>query len=140
MSDDPRRTITAAFEVTAWDEHPYDEPADGPTLKRITVRKRFSGALEGESVAELLAAQGEDGRGYVASERVEGVLDGRSGTFVLQHGAIEGDGALRSFGSVVPGSGTGELRGINGDGTFVHDESGATLTLSVGFASGAGDD
>jgi hypothetical protein len=136
MTETTRTTITATFEVTGWDERPYDEPADGPVLKQITVRKSFSGALDGSSVAQLLAAQGEDGRGYVASERVEGVLDGRSGTFVLQHGAIEGDGALRSFGSVVPGSGTGELQGLTGDATFVHDESGATLTLSLGFATG----
>lgn len=44
--------ITAAFEVTEWGEEPYLQPQDGPTLARVTVRKRFSGPLEGESVAD----------------------------------------------------------------------------------------
>ncbi len=120
-------TITATFEITGWDETTYDAPAEGPPLARATVRKRFSGPLEGTSVAELLTAGRE---GYLASERVEGTLEGRSGTFVLQHGGVEG----RAFGHVVPGSGTGELEGIRGDAAYAHDEAGARLTLSYTLA------
>jgi Protein of unknown function (DUF3224) len=121
-------TITATFEITGWDETRYDEPADGPPLARATVRKRFSGPLEGTSAAELLTA-GESG--YLASERVDGALDGRRGTFVLQHGGI-GDEA---FGYIVPESGTGELSGLRGEAAFAHDEDGARLTLTYSLAS-----
>ena len=127
-------TITATFEITGWDETPYDEPAEGPKLTRATVHKRFSGPLEATSVAQLLTAHGDDGRGYLASERVEGSLDGRAGTFVLQHGGLGDAAEQRAFGHVVPGSGTGELRGLRGDAEFAHDDAGARVTLTYTLA------
>jgi hypothetical protein len=130
MSDE-RQTIHAGFEITGWDQTPYDEGAPGPELARATVRKRFSGGLEGTSVAELLLAQGPGGSGYLASERVEGTLAGRSGTFVIQHGGVGDTTGQHAFGHVVPGSGTGELAGLRGEAAFAHDESGARLTLTL---------
>ena len=106
----------AAFEITGWDQAPYDEPADGPPLTRATVRKRYAGVLEGESVAELLTC-GE--LAYTANERVTATLDGRAGTFVLQHGAWEGG----QWGFVVPGSGTGELAGLRGSVRMAHERA-----------------
>jgi hypothetical protein len=122
--------VIATFEITGWDEHVYDDPPEGPKLARITVRKRFTGPLEGTSVAELLTAGAEGGRGYVASERVEGVLDGRAGTFVLQHGGVEDGTAQRAFGHIVPGTATGALEGLRGEAEYAHDERGARLTLT----------
>jgi hypothetical protein len=122
--------ITASFEITGWDETTYDEPAEGPKLARATVRKRFSGSLEGTSVAELLTAQGDGGSGYLASERVEGSLGGRSGTFVLQHGGIGDETDRHAFGHIVPGSGTAGLEGLRGEAVFAHDEAGARVTIT----------
>ena len=131
MTQPQPTTITAAFEITGWDETPYDEPADGPKLSRATVGKRFTGPLVGTSTAVLLMAQSDQGRGYVASERVEGTLDGRVGTFVIQHGGLDDLTEQRSFGSIVPGCGTGELANLRGEAVFQHDESGARLTLTL---------
>ena len=130
MAEQELTTVTAPFEVTGWDGTTYEEPAEGPKLTRATIHKRFSGAIVGTSVTELLTAQGEGGSGYVASERIEGALDGHSGTFVLQHGGIGDETEQRAFGHVVPGSGTGELRGLRGTAAYAHDEDGARLTLS----------
>jgi len=127
-------TITATFEITGWDETVYDAPDEGPPMARATVRKRFSGPLEGTSSAELLTAKGDGGAGYLASERVEASLEGRRGTFVMQHGGIGDETEQRAFGSIVPGSGTGELEGLRGDATFAHDDAGARLTLSYTLA------
>lgn len=124
------QTITASFEITGWDETRYDEPDEGPPLARATVRKRFSGPLEGTSVAEVLLAQGDGGAGYLASERVDGVLEGRHGTFVVQHGGIVDDSEQHAFGHIVPGSGTGDLRGLRGEAVYAHDEAGARLMLT----------
>jgi Protein of unknown function (DUF3224) len=126
------QTVTATFEITGWDETRYDEPAEGPPLARATVRKRFSGPLDGTSVAELLTA-GESG--YLASERVAGSLEGRSGTFVLQHGGVADETEQHAFGHIVPGSGTGELSGLRGDAVFAHDDAGARVTLTFTLAS-----
>jgi len=57
--------------------------------------KAYAGALEGTGAAELLMAQLGDAGGYVASERIEGTLAGRTGTFVVQHGAV-GDATDRA--------------------------------------------
>ncbi len=127
-------TVTATFEITGWDETVYDAPDEGPPMARATVRKRFSGPLEGTSSAELLTAKGDGGAGYLASERVEASLEGRHGTFVIQHGGIGDETEQRAFGSIVPGSGTGELEGLRGDATFAHDDAGARLTLSYTLA------
>ncbi len=123
--------IEAEFEIAGWDEGDrIDAPGDGPPRGRATVRKTFSGAVEGSSVAELLTCRGEEGEAYVALERVEAAVEGRSGTFVIQHGAARGgDADPISFGYIVPGSGTGELAGITGEAEFAHDDSGATLRL-----------
>ncbi|HMB90373.1 MAG TPA: DUF3224 domain-containing protein [Rhodothermales bacterium] len=131
---------TANFDVTGWDETPYDEPTDGPRLARATVRKTFRGDLEGESTADLLMCQADPddflaGAGYVASEQVVGSLDGRSGTFVLQHGGVSGGNTEpRTFGHIVPGSGTDALAGLYGTAELSRTADGKhTLTLDYDF-------
>ena len=124
-------TIVGSFEICGWDEVVYDQPAEGPKLTRATVKKRFSGEIEGESTAEVLTAQGEGGRGYLGSERFTGSINGRVGTVVFQHGGLADNESTSTFGSVVPGSGTGELADLRGQVTLAHDETGATITLVV---------
>lgn len=118
--------VVADFEVTGWDETVYDEPAEGGSLSRVSVRKTFRGAIEGTSVAELLTAAN---RGYVGSERFTGTINGRRGTVVYQHGGVDDGDRPRSFGTIIPGTGTGELAGLTGRVGFRHDESGAQVTL-----------
>ncbi|MDR7304631.1 DUF3224 domain-containing protein [Haloactinomyces albus] len=120
------RTIEAPFEITEWDEIVYEEPGEGPKLTRITIRKRYQGAIEGSGVVEVLTAQGTAGAGYVASERIEGTLDGREGTFVIQHGGLAEGTNQSSYGNIVPASGTGRLTGISGHAKEVQQE---VLTL-----------
>lgn len=131
---------TSTFNVTGWDESPYAEPDDGPRLARTTVKKVFEGDLEGESTAELLMCQAEAkdlnaGAGYVASEQFTGSLNGKSGTFVIQHGGlVSAGGTQQTFGHVVPGSGTGELVGLTGEVEISVAEDGThTLTLDYDF-------
>jgi len=64
----------------------------------------------------MLSVMGEvkGSAGYVAIERVDGTLAGRSGSFVLQHHGIMDRGNGRLTVTVVPDSGTGQLEGISG--------------------------
>ena len=109
----------AMFEIKGWDEKPYQEGEGQAKLTRASVRKAFHGDLEGESTLEYLMAYPGDGTAaYVGIEHVVGRLGGRQGNFVLQHsGADDGHKATGTW-LVVPGSGTGELRGLHGQGTF----------------------
>lgn len=130
---------TASFDVTGWEEQPYDEPEVGPRLARATVTKAFSGELAGESTAELLMCQADPddfkaGAGYVASEQFVGQLGDREGSFVMQHGGLSGSGAERTFGHVVPGSATGALAGLRGEVLISRTPEGDhTLTLDYDF-------
>lgn len=127
--------ITASFDVTGWEPAASDAPEAGPEQSRIAIRKTFRGTLEGESAGEGLfcgMSAPEQGAGYVVSERFVGRLGERAGSFVLQHGGLMGpDVAPRTFGHVVPGSGTGALAGLSGEVVIARDADGAhTLTLT----------
>lgn len=117
-----QRAIDAPFEIVSWDETVYDEPDEGPKLTRVKIRKRYRGAIEGSGVVEVLTAQGAAGAGYVASERIDGTLEGRRGTFVIQHSGLADGTEQSSRGAIVPASGTGELTGISGHAKEVQQE------------------
>ena len=121
---------TASFEITTWDEQPYDE-RDGVKLSRTRVVKSFRGEIEGESTAELLMAlAGEDSAAYVGMERVSGRVNGRQGSFVYLHTATATGGSRSASGEVVAGSGTGELAGISGRiGIDILPDGGHVVTL-----------
>lgn len=123
-------TDTVTFEIVAWDETWTGELVEGWVLSRATVRKRLAGVLDGTSVAEVTTTAQGTGRAYSALERVEGTLDGRAGSFLLQHGGAGDETGQEAFGHVVPGTGTGELAGLTGTAVFAHDEAGARITLT----------
>jgi hypothetical protein len=104
-----------SFSVKSTVHPPYDA-ADGVSLGRMTIDKQFQGDLQASSVVEMLAAgTGVKGSaGYVALERVKGTLLGKTGSFVLQHSGTMTRGVAALSVSVVPDSGTGELKGIAG--------------------------
>ena len=107
---------TGSFEVKVTPQKPDTQVARAANLGRLTIDKRFHGALEGVSKGEMLAThtEVEGSAAYVALERVTGKLNGRSGSFVLQHSATMVRGKPASSVTVVPDSGTGELRGLSG--------------------------
>jgi len=135
----------SSFDVTGWDQAPGGERAEaqGLLFSRATVKKAFQGDLVGESTAELLMCQADAtdltaGAGYVASERFEGHLGDRRGTFVLQHWGLSDATGQRTGGHVVPGSGTGDLAGLTGEVVIaVSAEGEHTLTLDYVMDRGA---
>ena len=86
-------------------------------LGRMSIDKQFHGDLEGTSQGEMLSAMTDvkGSAGYVAIERVSATLNGRHGTFVLQHNATMNRGVPSLSVTVVPDSGTGALAGLAGD-------------------------
>jgi len=108
--------VTGPFEVKVTPKKPETQIARAANLGRLTIDKRFHGELEAISKGEMLATQTEvkGSAAYVALERVTGTLKGRSGSFVLQHSATMNRGKPASSVTVVPDSGTGELRGLTG--------------------------
>lgn len=130
------KQITIPFQVTLWDLKPFDESPDSPTLSRGTVKKTFDGELKGESIGEVLMYSADDGSaGYTIMDKVSGDLCGRSGSFVMMHGATHTpQETSRAGGIIAPNSGTGELRGIGGTVEFKSDEGGKTIILDFALA------
>ena len=91
-------------------------PAD---LGRLGIDKDFHGELVGTSRGEMLAVNSADGFAvYVALEKIEGTLGGRTGSFWLAHrGEIHGEHNSLEV-TVVPGSATGDLAGLTGSMTI----------------------
>jgi hypothetical protein len=104
-----------SFEVKLNPQSQEDGVGD-PTVGRMAIDKQFRGGLEATSRGQMLAAMTdvEGSAGYVAIERVTGTLDGRSGTFALQHSGTMTRGVAQLNITVVPDSGTGELVGLTG--------------------------
>ena len=111
------KTASARFAIRSWEEKPYSEAQDLPRLTRATVMKTFTGDVEGEGQVEYLMMYRRDGSAaFVGLERVVGRIGGKTGTFVLQRIGVFENGQAKESYSVVPGSGTGELQGLRGDG------------------------
>jgi Protein of unknown function (DUF3224) len=109
-----------AFEVKVTPQAADSKDAQSANLGRMSISKSFHGDLEGVSHGEMLSAitQVTGSAGYVAMERVEGILQGRKGTFVLQHNGTMNRGTPLLTISIVPDSGTGELAGVSGTMTI----------------------
>ena len=129
---------TGTFEITMQAEPPY-ETVEGVALGRIRIDKRFSGPLAATSEGHMLSARSamQGSAGYVAIERVRGRLDGKEGSFVLQHFGIMTRGTPRLEVFVVPDSGTGELAGIAGQMEIRIEGGQHFYTLDVTLAGAA---
>lgn len=113
------------FEVKTTPQKEAEDVGD-PSIGRLSLTKQFSGDLEGISKGQMLGSQSKavpGSGGYVAMERFTGTLNGRKGSFVLQHiGTMQG-GKFDLNVSVVPDSGSGELTGISGKMKIIIDGS-----------------
>jgi hypothetical protein len=120
MSEAGARTrANAVITVHKYEPAVYEEPAGGPVLTRIHVEESFSGDISGDGVVEFLQAGRADGSAsFVGIERVTGTLGGRAGTFLLQDAGTVAGTVVSGDWFVIPGSGTGGLGGLRGEGGF----------------------
>lgn len=104
-----------SFEVTFEPLDPWNTDAEA-ALGRRGIAKVFHGDLDAHSKGEMLSAVGTlaGSAGYVAIERVSGTLDGRQGSFTLQHFGMMTRGAPELRIEVVADSGSGGLTGLSG--------------------------
>ena len=117
-----RTRANAVITVDKYEPSAYDEPAEGPALTRIHVEERFSGDISGTGVVEFLQAAGTDGAAsFVGIERVTGTVGGRAGSFLLQDAGTVAGNVVSGDWFVIPGSGTGALAGLRGEGGFRAD-------------------
>jgi hypothetical protein len=114
-----KKAIQGKTEVKTFQPVTYEEPNEGPKLTEVHLTETFTGDIQAESSARSLQVQAADGSAsYCGVQRVVGTLDGRRGSFVLQHQGTLKAKQMKTTWFVVPGSGTGDLRGLRGEGGF----------------------
>ena len=95
---------------------PQDQGTDMP-VGRMMIDKQFQGDLVGTSKGQMLMVSSgnvKDSAGYVAIEKVTGTLNGRRGSFYLQHNGVMTRGVGELTITVIPDSGTDQLVGLRG--------------------------
>lgn len=108
----------AQISVHSTEAKPYDHTQD-PALLEIRISETFAGDIAGESSVRALQIRNADGSASMVSmQRFKGKLGGLEGTFVLQGSESVENGKISAKWFVVPGSGTGALSGLRGEGGF----------------------
>jgi hypothetical protein len=128
-----RTEAKGSAETKQWDEKPYQELADGMKLSKATVRQGYTGDIEGEGLCEYLMTYSSDQRAsYVGMQLISGTLGGKQGSFVLQlNGEYDGNEARGTW-FVVPGSATGALKKLRGQGSF-HAPQGSKMHYTLEY-------
>lgn len=108
--------ISGEFEIKLSPLEISAQGQNGIDLARMSIDKTFFGDLSATSKGEMLSARTniKTSAGYIAIEQVSGTLDGKSGSFVLQHFGTMQNGNNPLIIEVVPDSGTAELEGLSG--------------------------
>jgi Protein of unknown function (DUF3224) len=98
----------------------------GATFGARLLDKQYQGPLQAQGHGLMLSAvtSTTGSAGYVALEFVSGTLQGRRGSFVLQHSGLMARSAPQLAIHVVPDSATGELTGLAGQMAIRVDSEG----------------
>ena len=117
---------TGTFQVTVKPAE-TSEIGKAAGLGRMTIDKVWSGGIEGTSKGEMTVSSVGTAMAYVALETMVVKVDGKSGTFVFAHKATMDSTDPKSGAmdiTVLPNTGTGDLKGIEGSLQITIDKSG----------------
>jgi hypothetical protein len=108
-------------------------------LSRASITNKLSGGIEGEGTLEyLLSYPNLDGNDvpFIGYERVVGQIETFAGSFVLKHdGVFSPTSGVKGKLEIVPGSGTGDFVGIDGNGaiTAKAGEHGGEYAITLAY-------
>jgi hypothetical protein len=125
------------YTVKRWDETTYDQISPEMKMTKASVEYAFSGDIVGKASVEYLMFYSHiDGKdqhnslaSYVGLIRFDGIVAGKSGSFVMKDDGVFEGGAARSALRIEEGSGTGSLAGIIGTAAYRADQSGCHFEL-----------
>lgn len=125
------QTVKGQFSVSM-----QPQQDDIAPVGRMTLEKHYEGSLSGTGIGQMLSHRTatEGSAGYVAIETITATLEGKSGSFVVQHSGIMNRGAPSLSITIVPDSGAGELQGIMGSMKIDIEQGQHFYTLDYSFA------
>ncbi len=111
------------FTITGWDESTHKEQ-DNIKLSHASVTQSYVGILEGAAeIIYQMVYTDKTKASYIGTERFEGKIDGKGGSVIFVHRGTFANGKVTSAFEIIADSGTGELKGILGSGTFASSET-----------------
>jgi hypothetical protein len=133
--------ISGTYKPTKWEEEQYGTSLASTKATKVSAEFAFSGDIEGSANVQYLMfyksfdpndahnAKAE----YVGLLRIEGMLKGQAGSFVLtDRGKYENGVALSKI-EIIQGSGTENLSNVKGNGSYKADQTGSVWELEVTF-------
>lgn len=106
----------------------------GTNLFRVEILHHYEGAIEGDGSIQYIIAENKNLTGnIIAMEKVIGSVNGRKGSFVLQQLGTFDHGKLNMALTVVPGSGTDELKGLRGQATLDNELHQEVYTINFDY-------
>ncbi len=115
--------ITGHVAYANWEERTVGSDEASPKLAHASVVNTFTGGIEADrTTCEYTIVYVTEKTGtFTGMEVLAGRLDGREGGFVVEErGSFEADGTVHCTFEVVPGTGSGELTGLRGTGSFIY--------------------
>ncbi|TBR12432.1 MAG: DUF3224 domain-containing protein [Lysobacter sp.] len=108
-------TIHGRFDVKRTPQGALDIGGDAKAM-HLRFDKTFEGPLQATSVVHMMALGTvvEGSAGYVAIERLDGGVEGRTGRFAMMHFGVMDRGSPSLRLEVLPDSGEGDLTGLRG--------------------------
>lgn len=126
--------IKCSFKIDSWNEESFSKSEGGLELNRASVTQSYSGPLKAKSNIEyLMTTFKDDSADFIGIEEVVGELEGKKGSFVLSHEGTHEDGVAKSSFEIIKNSGTDELSGIQGTGSYEATHEKAEMTLEYSF-------
>lgn len=112
------------YGIKAWDEKTWDgkdhKEQPGAKLTHAKITFTFEGDMKGEAQIHLLMDYRDDTYATIVGlQRFTGKLGDRTGSFDMTVNGVFENAAAKSTWSIILGSGTGDLRGIKGEGSTV---------------------
>ena len=112
-------SAAGTFTVTGGSEQTIREAEGEAKLTRVTGTQRFGGGIVGDGSVDWVFCYRPDGSArFLGFQRIEGSICGRSGSIVMESVGDHDGRASKGHWRVIAGSGTGELAGISGEGSF----------------------
>ncbi|GHB36146.1 hypothetical protein GCM10010377_28870 [Streptomyces viridiviolaceus] len=135
----PATRTTGHFTFADWKEHAVSPEDTVPRLAHAAVTNTFSGGIEAAGTTceySIAYVTGKAGT-FTGMELLTGRIDGREGAFVLEErGRFDDEGTVHCTFEVVAGSGTGELTGLRGSGTFTARHGEASVAYDFAYELG----
>ena len=129
--------VKGTYSVKKWEESTYRQTASEKKMTKASVEYGFEGDIAGKGLVEYLMFyaffdpkdQHKSAASYVGLIYFDGTLSGKSGSFVLEDSGTFESGTAKSILRIIKGSGSGQLDGIRGNGSYLADQEGYHIEL-----------